>query len=265
MKYKILLGVYFLNLVAYFLNFMPRPHEKTLTPSTECVYDEWRKEGSCVIPDDVTKCTTGVGNQKRVKRVLTQSTGRFQRCEDQHDTQECTDFSQCELLSDWKNINLQIKYPNSLLSYVGSTKIDTTQSSDLNTCTYHCDEQGANMAVMSDTPEPLKNTGVLSSSIPLIDSDLKAGRPRINNPLEPFEQQKSQENNCTCWTLAGDINSVLKIDRENPSYVYDEDNHTLMKQQGSDENDNNDANDENKISNGGLVNGISVKNMAPMF
>ena len=34
MKYKILLGVYFLNLVAYFLNFMPRPHEKTLTPST---------------------------------------------------------------------------------------------------------------------------------------------------------------------------------------------------------------------------------------
>ena len=71
----------------------------------------------------------------------------------------------------------------------------------MNTCVYHCNEEGANMAVIGDK------------------------RIFADNPEKTLD---NEEETCTCWTLAGDINSVLKLD-DSPEYVYDEDNQTYVK------------------------------------
>lgn len=211
MKYTILLLLYAVNVLAFYFNHLPNKNPKrTLIPSTECVYDEkWAPSGKCIIQDDVTRCTSGVGSQRMVKKVLTQSTGTIPRCQDKYKTEECVDRSQCTLLPDWQNINADVVYPNALMSYIGSYKTFSTQSNDLNSCTYYCNEKGGNMAMISKES--------MLSSKPSDGEDISTINASDMNDM------------CTCWTLAGDINSVLKVDDENPTYVFDEDNQTILK------------------------------------
>ena len=200
MKYIILLSLYLINAFVYYFKYKPTPRKTTIVEQKECTYGDWTPIGSCEVPQEHI-CSTGKGLQQFTKKVLTQSTGTLPRCDTQAKIEPCVDLSQCTLVPNWNNIEKDIVYPNSLMSYITSKEHNSIPSNNINTCVYHCDKEGANMAVISDKR---------------IFSD------------NPDKTSVNDEETCTCWTLAGDINSVLKLD-DNTEYVYDEDNLTYVK------------------------------------
>lgn len=205
MKYTILLFVYLINAFVYHFKYKPQNKKITIVEKKECTYYDWEPMGSCEVAQGET-CTSGNGVQQYTKKVRTQSTGNIPRCKTQVKTEPCVDFSQCALVQNWKNINKDIVYPNSLMSYISSKEHESIPSNNINTCTYHCDQEDANMAMISDTR---------------IFSD------------NPEKASANEGETCTCWTLAGDINTVLKLD-DDPEYVYDEDNNTYIKKSTKD-------------------------------
>ena len=205
MKYRILLSLYLINALTYYFKYKPTPRKTTIVEKKDCTYGDWTPIGSCKVPQE-RACSTGEGIQQFSKKVLTQSTGTLPRCDTKMKTESCVDLSQCTLVQNWENIDKDIVYPNSLMSYITSKEHESIPSNNINTCAYYCNEQGANMAVISDKR---------------IFSD------------NPEKASVNEEETCTCWTLAGDINSVLKLE-DSPEYVYDEDNRTYVKKTNND-------------------------------